>query len=106
MLKQHFASICRQEGVEAEDEALAMIAGAAEGSVRDGLSILDQAIAHADLDGDGSVTADKVREMLGLADKSVQRRLLAAVLAGEGPALLELVARQYSLGVEPLALLR
>ena len=50
---EHFAEICAKEGVEAEPEALAMIAAAAEGSARDGLSILDQAIAHADLDGGG-----------------------------------------------------
>ena len=106
MLTGHFAMVCRAEGVSAEDEALAMIAGAAEGSVRDGLSILDQAIAHADLDEDGTITVDKVRDMLGLADKSIQRRLLATVLAGDGPALIELVQHQYALGVEPLALLR
>ncbi len=106
MLRDHFAGICDKEGVVAEDEALAMIAGAAEGSVRDGLSILDQAIAHADLDADGQVTADRVRDMLGLADKSAQRGLYAALLAGDAPALLDGVARQYALGVEPLALLR
>ena len=110
MLAEHFARICVAEAVKADDEALAMIAGAAEGSVRDGLSILDQAIAHADLDGGGeggaTVTADKVREMLGLADKTVQRRLLATILAGEGKVLLDLVAHQYALGIEPLALMR
>ncbi len=105
-LATHFAKICRLEEVASEDEALAMIAAAAEGSVRDGLSILDQAIAHADLDGDGTVTAEKVRDMLGLADKSAQRRFLAATLAGDGKALLDLVAQQYSLGVEPVALVR
>ena len=60
------------EGVEVEDEALAVIANAAEGSARDGLSILDQAIAH----GEGKVTADQVRDMLGLADRGRIRRLL------------------------------
>ena len=105
MLASHFAGICVAEGVETEDEALAMIAKAAEGSVRDGLSILDQAIAHADM-GDGRVTAARVQEMLGLADKSVQRRLFAALLAGEGGDVLDLAARQFALGVEPLALLR
>ncbi len=106
MLAGHFAGICAAEAVEADAEGLAMIAAAAEGSVRDGLSILDQAIAHADLGGEGRVTAAQVQEMLGLADKSVQRRLFAALLAGEGAQLLELVAQQFSLGVEPLALLR
>jgi DNA polymerase-3 subunit gamma/tau len=106
MLTEHFAGICRAENISAEDEALAMIANAAEGSVRDGLSILDQAIAHADLGGDGLVTAAQVRDMLGLADKTAQRRLMAALLGGDSAGLLELVAAQFALGVEPLALLR
>jgi DNA polymerase III subunit gamma/tau len=106
MLAEHFAGICVKEEVAADAEAMAMIAAAAEGSVRDGLSILDQAIAHADLDGDGKVTAEQVRDMLGLADKSIQRRLFSALLGGDGAALLDLVAAQFSLGVEPLALLR
>lgn len=111
LLARHFAEICGKEGVEAEPEALAMVAEAAEGSVRDGLSILDQAIAHADLAGDADagktvVTADQVREMLGLADKTVQRRLFGALLGGDGAALLDVVAAQFALGVEPLSLMR
>lgn len=110
MLQEHFAKICALEGVEAEEEALALIASAAEGSVRDGLSILDQAIAHADMDGAEAgatmVRADKVRDMLGLADKGAQRRVFAAMLEGDPAALLDGVAQQYALGVEPLALLR
>ncbi|MCB2061675.1 MAG: DNA polymerase III subunit gamma/tau, partial [Novosphingobium sp.] len=106
MLIEHFGGICEKEAVEAEPEALAMIAAAAEGSVRDGLSILDQAIAHADLGAEGRVTAAQVRDMLGLADKSVQRKLFAALLAGDGPALLELVAEQFALGVEPVGMMR
>src|SRR5690242_13088475 len=106
LLEQQFASICRQEGVEAEPEALAIIASAAEGSSRDGLSILDQAIAHADLDAGGKVTAERVRDMLGLADKTALRRLFGALLDGDPPAMLAEVERHYSLGVEPLALVR
>jgi DNA polymerase-3 subunit gamma/tau len=106
MLAGHFAHVCASEGVTAEDEALAMVAAAAEGSVRDGLSILDQAIAHADLDGEGKVEAARVRDMLGLADKSAQRALLDAVLKGDGPGLLDGVAQQFSFGVEPIALMR
>ncbi len=109
MLQEHFAAICRKEGVEAEDEALAMISAAAEGSVRDGLSILDQAIAHADMDAGTSgttVSAAKVRDMLGLADKGAQRRLFQHLLEGNAKALLAAVDQQYSLGVEPLALMR
>ncbi|MEQ5788826.1 DNA polymerase III subunit gamma/tau [Erythrobacter sp. NFXS35] len=106
MLAEHFAKVCRLEGVEADAEGLAIIAAAAEGSVRDGLSILDQAIAHADLDGEGRVTAARVRDMLGLADKSAQRRVLGHLLEGDAKALLAAVDEQYSLGVEPLALMR
>ena len=106
MLAEHFAKVCRLEGVEAESEALNIIAAAAEGSVRDGLSILDQAIAHADLDGEGKVSGARVRDMLGLADKSAQRRLLGHLLSGDAKALLVAVDEQYALGVEPLALMR
>jgi DNA polymerase-3 subunit gamma/tau len=106
LLEQQFASICRQEGVEAEPEGLAIIASAAEGSSRDGLSILDQAIAHADLEGGGKITAERVQDMLGLADKGARRRLFAALLEGDPQALLAEVDRQYALGVEPLALMR
>lgn len=106
LLAEHFAHVCRLEGVEAEPEALSIIAAAAEGSVRDGLSILDQAIAHADLDGEGKVAATRVRDMLGLADKSAQRKLLGHLLAGDAAALLAAVDEQYALGVEPLALMR
>ncbi|MBX7526416.1 DNA polymerase III subunit gamma/tau [Qipengyuania vesicularis] len=106
LLEAHFAEICRKEGVEAEDEALHIIANAAEGSVRDGLSILDQAIAHADMDTGGKVTAERVRDMLGLADRGAQRRLFAHILDGDAKAALAAVDDQYALGVEPLALMR
>ncbi|OYW50917.1 MAG: DNA polymerase III subunit gamma/tau [Novosphingobium sp. 28-62-57] len=110
LLASHFAMICGKEGVEAEDEALAMVAAAAEGSVRDGLSILDQAISHADLvgseDGKTRVSAEQVRQMLGLADKTMQRRLLEAVLSGKGDVVLAQVAQQYALGIEPIAMMR
>ncbi|WP_369025515.1 DNA polymerase III subunit gamma/tau [Qipengyuania sp. RANM35] len=106
LLQAHFAEICRKEGIEAEPEALHIVANAAEGSARDGLSILDQAIAHADLETEGKVTAERVRDMLGLADKTAQRRLFGHLLAGEGKSLLGLIDEQYALGVEPLALVR
>ncbi len=106
MLGKHFAWVCSQEGVEVEDEAIAMIAGAAEGSVRDGLSILDQAIAHADMGDGGKVLAARVRDMLGLADKGAQRRLLGTILDGHAKNLIAAIDDQYALGVEPLALMR
>jgi DNA polymerase-3 subunit gamma/tau len=106
MLQAHFAEICGKEGVEAEDEALAMVAAAAEGSVRDGLSILDQAIAHADMDTGGKVTAQRARDMLGLSDRTALSRLFEALLEGDPQSLLAQVDEQYSLGVEPLSLMR
>lgn len=109
MLAEHFTDICGKENVEAEAEALAMIARAADGSVRDGLSVLDQAIAHADMKAEGEVpviTALAVRDMLGLSDRAAVQTLLEHVLAGEDSAMLELLDRQHALGVEPLAQLR
>ena len=105
LLANHFAEVCRKEGVAADPEALALIARAAEGSARDGLSILDQAIAHADLEG-SIVTADAVREMLGLSDRGAVRDLLGLLLGGDGPGALALLRRQYDLGVDPQGVLR
>jgi DNA polymerase III subunit gamma/tau len=105
LLVENFRMICANEGVEAEDEALALIAQAAEGSARDGQSILDQAISHADIEGDGRVTAKQVRSMLGLSDRSAVRRLFGLLLEGEAQAVLQEAKRQYSLGVEPSATL-
>jgi DNA polymerase-3 subunit gamma/tau len=101
-LSSHFGAVAEKEGVAVEREALALIARAAEGSARDGLSILDQAIAH----GAGSVTAEQVRGMLGLSDRGAIRHLLGLLLAGDAPAALAAVREQYDLGVEPAALLR
>ena len=79
-----------------------MIARAAEGSARDGLSILDQAIAH----GGGAVTADQVRDMLGLADRGRIRRLLQQVLSGDAAAALADLDEAHELGIDPMQLLR
>lgn len=105
LLVTHFAEILVKESIKAEDEALSLIAQAAEGSVRDGLSILDQAIAHADLDGDGTVTAAQVRDMLGLSDRAAVRRLFGLLLGGNAQAMLAEARSQYRLGVEPLAMM-
>jgi DNA polymerase-3 subunit gamma/tau len=101
-LAAHFGHVAEMESVEVEPEALALIARAAEGSARDGLSILDQAIAH----GAGAVTAEQVRAMLGLSDRGAIRHLLGLILAGDAQATLAAVRDQYELGVEPSALLR
>jgi DNA polymerase-3 subunit gamma/tau len=101
-LVDHFTRIVAAEGATAAPEAIALIARASEGSVRDGLSVLDQAIAHSG----GDVTADAVREMLGLADRGAVRRLFGHVLAGDVTATLAAVAEQYDLGLDPENLLR
>jgi len=101
-LAAHFGAVAKAEGVEVEEGALVLIARAAEGSARDGLSILDQAIAH----GAGGVTAEQVRFMLGLSDRGAVRRLLGLLLAGDAGGALAAVKDQYDLGVEPSALIR
>jgi DNA polymerase-3 subunit gamma/tau len=103
LLVGNFRMICGKEGVDAEDDALRLIATAAEGSARDGQSILDQAIAHAAMqDGRPQVRADQVREMLGLSDRGATRRLLDQILDGDAPAMLATLAEQEALGVEPV----
>ena len=101
-LVAHFAEVSRSEGVAVDPEALGMIARAAEGSARDGLSILDQAIAH----GAGAVTAERVRDMLGLADRGRIRRVLQLVLAGDAAAALAELDQAHELGIDPTQLLR
>jgi DNA polymerase III subunit gamma/tau len=101
-LAAHFSEVAKAEGVDVEADALAMIAGAAEGSARDGLSILDQAIAH----GAGAVTADQVRDMLGLADRGRIRRLLEILLSGDSAAALAELDQAHELGIDPTQLLR
>lgn len=102
LLAAHFASVAKKEGVEVEEEAVQVIARAAEGSARDGLSILDQAIAH----GEGRVHAADVRDMLGLADRGRTRRLLGSLLAGDAAATLTHLDEAHSLGIDPASLIR
>ncbi len=106
LLADHFASIAKMEDVIVEGDALALIARAAEGSVRDGLSILDQAIAHAGMEGRSAVTGAQVREMLGLSDRGAIRHLFGLILQGDAKETLRALAEQRDLGVEPVAILR
>lgn len=101
-LAAHFAEVARKEGVEVEEEAVQVIARAAEGSARDGLSILDQAIAH----GHGRVHASDVRDMLGLADRGRTRRLLESLLVGDAAATLTQLDEAHALGIDPTSLIR
>jgi DNA polymerase-3 subunit gamma/tau len=100
-LSAHFKRIVGKERAEAEDEALSLIARAAQGSVRDGLSILDQAIAYAT----EKVTAAGVRGMLGLADRGRIFDLLDALFAGEAGKALEALGALHHDGGDPVQIL-
>ncbi|MET3578409.1 DNA polymerase-3 subunit gamma/tau [Mesorhizobium robiniae] len=100
-LVAHLSSIAGKEGIAVDDDALAMIARAAEGSARDSLSILDQAIAH----GSGSVSAEAVRAMLGLADRARIVDLFEHVMKGDVAAALAEFRNQYDTGADPAAVL-
>ncbi len=97
LLVEHFQRICDLEGVKVETDALGMIARAAEGSVRDGLSLLDQAIAY----GTDQVRADDVQSMLGLSDRARIIDLFEAVMRGDAAAALDEVEAQHNLGADP-----
>ena len=101
-LAAHYAHVCAAEEVAAEPEALALIARAAEGSARDGLSLLDQAIAH----GGGAVSAAAVQDMLGMADRGRVRALLGDVLAGDAGKVLAGMAALNDLGADPAGVLK
>lgn len=99
-LRAHFAAIAAKEGVAASEEALAMIARAADGSVRDGLSLLDQAIAQV-AGAPGGIEAGLVRDMLGLADRSLLFDLLEGCFRGDLPAVLAAMDRGHERGADP-----
>ncbi len=101
MIKADLARIGGLEGVAAEDEALAMIARASEGSMRDAQSIFDQAIAHSS----GKVTAETVRDMLGLADRSRIIGLFECLMKGDVAAALGEYRAQYDVGADPATVL-
>ena len=95
-LATHFSAIAAKEGVQVEPAALDLIARAADGSVRDGLSMLDQAIAQAD----GTISEAAVIDMLGLADRSMVFELLNAVMAGNPREALQITDRAYERGAD------
>ena len=98
MLAAHLAKICGKEAVSADDEALTLISLAAEGSVRDALSLLDQAIAR----GQDQVNASDVRQMLGSSDNTAGFTLLRHLLAGEVEQALTQLRASYNAGADPL----
>jgi DNA polymerase III subunit gamma/tau len=102
-LTDHLAHICTREGANVARDGLELIARAAEGSVRDGLSLLDQAIVQ---DRGSGVSAADVRDMLGLADRSRTLDLMAAILKGDAKTALQSFGEQYERGAEPTLVLR
>ncbi len=102
-LQKLFAEIAPREGATVEDGALSLIARAADGSARDGLSILDQAISQA---AGKKVTEAAVRDMLGLADRALVFDLFESVMTGDVKKALDLLANQYAAGASPVVILQ
>ncbi len=102
VMMAHLKSICLREGVGIDDEALVVIARAAEGSVRDALSLLDQAIAHGSAEGGAPhVGADGVRAMLGLADRARIIDLFDDVMGGRLPSAMAGLKLLHDSGADP-----
>ncbi len=101
LLVAHLQGIAAKESITAEPEALALIARAAEGSVRDSLSLFDQAIAHAA----GPVRAEDVRQMLGLADRTRVIDLFEALMRADISRALQELRDQYDTGADPAMVL-
>ena len=78
VLHDHFKQICKKEEIESDNESISLVAKAAEGSVRDGLTLLDQAIAH----GNGELVAENVKNLLGTIDDSLIHELLDSITDG------------------------
>jgi DNA polymerase-3 subunit gamma/tau len=102
VLIEWFGKIAGLEKVEISPEALALVARAADGSVRDGLSMLDQAIAH----GGGVVDAAQVRDMLGLADRSRVMELFEKTMRGDAPTVVGLLGEMHDAGADPVVILQ
>ena len=102
-LISHLKAISEREGIAIEDGALALIARAAEGSVRDSLSLLDQAIAQ---EKGHAITADSLRGMLGLADRSRILNLFEKMMGGNISAGLTELSELYDRGADPLAVMQ
>jgi DNA polymerase III subunit gamma/tau len=101
-LIEHFSKIAAAEKVEISPEALSLLARAADGSVRDGLSLLDQAIAH----GGGVVDAAQVRDMLGLADRGRVLDLFEKTMSGDAAAVVTALGEMHDAGADPAVILQ
>lgn len=102
VLERYFAELVEKESYKADAEAISLIARAADGSCRDGLSLLDQALSLSD----GTVTEEKIRDMLGLADRAIVLDLYEAVMQGENVKALAVLENLYKAGADPLIVLK
>ena len=102
VMMAHLAKVADLEGARLAPDAFALITRAAEGSVRDAMSLMDQAIAH----GAGETTGDQVRAMLGLADRGRTLDLFDLIMRGDAAAALAELSAQYADGADPMAVLR
>ncbi|MDX5351331.1 MAG: DNA polymerase III subunit gamma/tau, partial [Paracoccaceae bacterium] len=102
VMMAHLAKVADLEGAKLAPDALALITRAAEGSVRDAMSLMDQAIAH----GAGETTGEQVRAMLGLADRGRTLDLFDLVMKGDAATALSELSAQYADGADPMAVLR
>lgn len=102
VMVEFLQGIAGKENASISDEALALITRAAEGSARDALSLLDQAIVH----GAGETGADQIRAMLGLADRGRVLDLFETIMRGDAADALSQLSSQYADGADPVAVLR
>ena len=102
VMMTHLARIAVLEGAKLAPDAFALITRAAEGSVRDAMSLMDQAIAH----GAGETSGDQVRAMLGLADRGRVLDLFDLIMTGDAAQALSELSSQYADGADPMAVLR
>ncbi|HMS95015.1 MAG TPA: DNA polymerase III subunit gamma/tau, partial [Tabrizicola sp.] len=102
VMMAHLAMVAGKEGAKLAPDALALITRAAEGSVRDAMSLMDQAIAH----GAGETSGEQVRAMLGLADRGRVLDLFDLIMTGAAAAALAELSAQYADGADPMAVLR
>jgi len=105
-LTAHLINIAEKENAKVDDTAMAMLVRAADGSVRDGLSLLDQAIALGDGEADGTVAAEAVRDMLGLADQARILDLFDLLMAGKIAEALTLAGELYRSGADPVVIVQ
>ena len=102
VMMAHLSRVADLEGAKLAPEAFALITRAAEGSVRDAMSLMDQAIAH----GAGETSGDQVRAMLGLADRGRTLDLFDMIMRGDAATALSELSSQYADGADPMAVLR